>query len=236
MAGRINYFGNIVSNGLIMDLDAAKFDSYPKTGTRWYDITWSTSGGTLINGPVFNSSNGGFFSFDGVDDYVTLGSQSFITNDFTINLWYNLNTNIDKEHFLFSIGYSSSNSFLITSNSQLGSGQFIQSYYVNTGGLATGRTINSTTITNTQIVNLTYTRNNGLNVIYINGVQQTSRTFTESLFLGSSLQYILGYAIPRNKTTAYLQGNIYINQIYNRALTQTEITQNYNALKGRYGL
>jgi hypothetical protein len=227
---------NIVTNGLVSYLDAGYGTSYPTTGTTWYDVSGYGRNGTLTNGPTYSNVSGGTIVFDGTDDYVTLGTQSFITNDFTVNLWYNLNTNTTKEHFLFSIGYSSGNSFLIAANSNLGSSQTLSSYYVNPGGNATGRTINSITVGNTVLVNLTYTRNNGLNVIYINGVEQTSRTFTESLSLGSSLQYILGYAIPRNKTTAYLQGNIYISQVYNRSLTQSEILQNFNAQKSRFGL
>ena len=227
---------NIVTNGLVSYLDAGYGTSYPTTGTTWFDVSGYGRNGTLTNGPTYSNVSGGTIVFDGTDDYVTLGTQSFITNDFTVNLWYNLNTNTTKEHFLFSIGYSSGNSFLITANSNLGSSQTLSSYYVNPSGNATGRTINSITVGNTVLVNLTYTRNNGLNVIYINGVEQTSRTFTESLSLGSSLQYILGYAIPRNKTTAYLQGNIYISQVYNRSLTQSEILQNFNAQKSRFGL
>jgi hypothetical protein len=221
---------------LVSYLDAGYGTSYPTTGTTWFDVSGYGRNGTLTNGPTYSNVSGGTIVFDGTDDYVTLGTQSFITNDFTVNLWYNLNTNTTKEHFLFSIGYSSGNSFLITANSNLGSSQTLSSYYVNPSGNATGRTINSITVGNTVLVNLTYTRNNGINVIYINGVEQTSRTFTESLSLGSSLQYILGYAIPRNKTTAYLQGNIYISQVYNRSLTQSEILQNFNAQKSRFGL
>jgi hypothetical protein len=227
---------NIVTDGLVSYLDAGYSGSYPTTGTTWYDVSGYGRNGTLTNGPTYSNVSGGTIVFDGTDDYVTLGTQSFITNDFTVNLWYNLNTNTTKEHFLFSIGYSSGNSFLIVANSNLGSSQTLSSYYLNPGGIATGRTINSITVGNTVLVNLTYTRNNGLNVIYINGVEQTSRTFTESLSLGSSLQYILGYAIPRNKTTAYLQGNIYISQVYNRSLTQSEILQNFNTQKSRFGL
>jgi hypothetical protein len=221
---------------LVNYLDAGYRTSYPTTGTTWYDVSGYGRNGTLTNGPTYSSTSGGTIVFDGTNDYVTLGSQSLVTNNFTINLWYNLNTSTTKEHFLFSIGYASSNSFLIVADSTLGGNQSISSYYVNVGGTPTGRTINSTTITNTQIVNLTYTRNNGLNVIYVNGVEQTSRTFTESLSLGSSLQYILGYALPRSKSSAYLQGNIYISQVYNRTLTQTEVSQNFNAQKSRFGL
>ena len=54
MAGRISYLGGIVRNGLVLDLDAAKLDSYPKFGTTWRDITFNQNNGTLVNGPTFN--------------------------------------------------------------------------------------------------------------------------------------------------------------------------------------
>ena len=59
MAGRIAYYGGIVKDGLILDLDAAKRDSYPSSGTVWNDISGFQNNGTLINGPTFNSSNSG---------------------------------------------------------------------------------------------------------------------------------------------------------------------------------
>ena len=71
MAGRVAYYGNIVKNGLILDMDAAKRDSYPGTGTAWNDISGFQYNGTLTNGPTFNSSNGGSIVFDGVDDRVS---------------------------------------------------------------------------------------------------------------------------------------------------------------------
>jgi hypothetical protein len=60
MAGRIAYYGGIVTNGLVLALDAAKKDSYPGSGTLWKDISGNTNNGTLINGPTFNSGNGGY--------------------------------------------------------------------------------------------------------------------------------------------------------------------------------
>ena len=59
----------IVTDGLVLYLDAANTKSYPTTGTTWNDLLGAISGGTLINGPTFNSANGGSIVFDGVDDY-----------------------------------------------------------------------------------------------------------------------------------------------------------------------
>lgn len=59
MAGRITYYGNIVRDGLVLNLDAAKRDSYPGTGTVWRDIAGGVITGSLVNGPIFDASNGG---------------------------------------------------------------------------------------------------------------------------------------------------------------------------------
>jgi hypothetical protein len=63
--------GGIVTNGLIIQLDASNATSYPGSGTTWFDIT-STNNGTLTNGPTFTSSAPKYFNFDGVDDYVNI--------------------------------------------------------------------------------------------------------------------------------------------------------------------
>jgi hypothetical protein len=78
-------------------------------------------------------------------------------------------------------------------------------------------------------------RQNGVNTPYINGVPQTARIFNESVSLVSST-YVLGWAIPRNKASSYFQGNMYCASIYNRALSASEILQNHNATKARFGL
>jgi len=91
MAGRISYLGGIVRNGLVLDLDAAKLDSYPKFGTTWRDITFNQNNGTLVNGPTFNSGNGGSIVFDGVDDYITI--PTITNNIYTIDFWYKMGGN-----------------------------------------------------------------------------------------------------------------------------------------------
>ena len=89
MAGRISYLGGIVTQGLVLDLDAAKRDSYVGVGTAWNDISGNGNNGTLTNGPTFNSNNGGSIVFDGVDDYVTfLNNSTFQINAGTVSVWF----------------------------------------------------------------------------------------------------------------------------------------------------
>ena len=85
--------GNIVTNGLVLNLDAANPRSYPQpyNGTAWQNIAPVSSSlvGTLTNGPTFNSSNGGSIVFDGVDDNCVLGIVlNMGTNSLTINTWF----------------------------------------------------------------------------------------------------------------------------------------------------
>lgn len=99
MAGRISYYGGIVTNGLVLALDAAKKDSYPGSGTVWRDISGNGNNGTLTNGPTFNSGNGGSIVFDGVDDYVEYGLITQMSNliNITVSYWYYpTTTNVTK--------------------------------------------------------------------------------------------------------------------------------------------
>ena len=65
----ILYNPGIITNRLVMCLDAANIKSYPGTGTAWSDLSGNGNTGTLTNGPVYNSGNGGYISFDGSNDY-----------------------------------------------------------------------------------------------------------------------------------------------------------------------
>ena len=89
-----NYSPNIITDGLVLYLDAANTKSYPGSGTTWRDLSKSQLNGTLTNGPTFNSANGGSIVFDGTNDYVDnigdLSSFSFIqnTNIFSVSFWF----------------------------------------------------------------------------------------------------------------------------------------------------
>ena len=66
----------IVTDGLVLCLDAANKKSYSGSGTTWTDRSGNGNNGTLVNGPTFDSGNGGSIDFDGVDDNVNLGNDS----------------------------------------------------------------------------------------------------------------------------------------------------------------
>jgi hypothetical protein len=243
MAGRIAYYGGIVTNGLVLDLDAAKKDSYPGTGTAWNDISGNRNNGTLTNGPTFNTNNGGSIVFDGVDDYVDCGSSSLLnfgTGNYTIGVWFKTNTSI-RRTILSRFDYNNT-------------GTIERGYYIDvlsTGKIRTAfesngfnyRAADSNTLINTNnYFYATVTRTNATTInVYINGVFETSNTLTagtpsniDAVTAPFSIGRRADYQTPAFDN--YFLGNVSLVQIYNRALSTTEITQNYNALKGRYGL
>jgi hypothetical protein len=82
----------IVTNGLILNIDAGNMASYPGTGTAWTDLSGLNNTVTLVNGTTYSSANGGTMVFDGVNDYGVGAYNSNLdlsTNNFTLEGWFN---------------------------------------------------------------------------------------------------------------------------------------------------
>ena len=214
--------GKIVTDGLVLCLDAADRTSYLGSGTTWFDLAGSNNG-TLVNNPTFNS-NGATSSivFDGTDDYVgTSVARNATTNqNYTINIVFKIISFTGSDMRLFGATDG------ITD--QLCSGWdgttfriWVQASWNNTNF------VSSTGVT----YHLTMVHEGTDNKIYVNGLFNSNITNKTSYFnnLGFCNPYILSYG-------TFFSGNIYNAQIYNRALTESEVRQNYNAQKGRFGL
>ena len=76
----LSHSPSIVTNGLVFCVDAASPRSYPNSGTTWYNVSGAGFNGTLINGPTHTSGVNGYFTFDGVDDYVSV-NQTLTTKN-----------------------------------------------------------------------------------------------------------------------------------------------------------
>jgi hypothetical protein len=79
---------HIVTDGLILSLDAANNKSYPRSGTTWNDLSGNGNNGTLVNGPTFSSANGGSIVFDGTNDVVSTTLVQTFVNELTVETWY----------------------------------------------------------------------------------------------------------------------------------------------------
>jgi hypothetical protein len=221
MAGRIAYYGNIVTQGLVLNLDAAIQGSYPKTGSTWFDISNNGNNGTLTNGPTYNSDNFGSIVFDGTDDYVTFSQVPSLTNQLTMECWFYLNA-IQSQNQNRLISNADYYVIYLASTSQL-------AFYMEGNGGYLYSTGNSFLNSWNHIV-ATY---NGSNrSIYINGVLKSTMSATGNIFNGN----ILNIGAYQNQSAYTINGRMPIMRIYNKGLSSTEVQQNFNALRGRYGI
>jgi hypothetical protein len=216
---------NIVTDGLVLYLDAANPASYVSGSTAWNDISRGGNNGTLVNGPTFDSTNGGSIVFDGINDYTTIPDSPALklNGNFTIMLWHR--------------GITKTNTFpgpLYKGNSGAGGTGYILFYTsVNNGEMYLKRgniQLSMNNAVNTYWSHITFTYD-GTNVRgYLNGVfSYISSTVTYPTNVdGSSL--LLGRADQSGNAAI---GTI---QMYSRALSAQESLQNYNSTKGRFGL
>jgi hypothetical protein len=216
----------IVTDGLVLNLDAGNPLSYPGTGTTWTDLTTNGNNGTLINGPTFDSANGGSIVFDGTNDYVNCGNASNLQITVgTISVWVKTTTP--------GSGYRG----IITK--QFSWGLFVQDDILITfdwgnvnGTRSTGINISDGTWKN---VVMTFTQTIGAPsnnaIVYLNGNPVLTTTIKYS---NNTINVELGRG--GSSTEQVLNGNISQALIYNKVLTPQEVLQNFNATKGRYGL
>jgi hypothetical protein len=215
---------------LVLALDAADKLSYPGTGTTWRDLSGNNNTTTLTNGPTFNRANMGGIVFDGVDDYVNFYAPN-LSGTAVIEMWTKLTISAGSFGMLF--GWAN-----------------YDVYY--NGGLMGYNTfnandvygINGATVTSLQLLNnwkhyifemrsdVAYTNNK----IYVNGVSQTLSQQASSENAGNrNFNGGLGAIGTARGSAFYTPMTCGVFKVYNRALTATEILQNYNATKSRYG-
>jgi hypothetical protein len=221
MVTNIDY-ENIVTNGLVFLLDAGYIPSYSRSGTTWSDLSGNGNNGTLTNGPTFSSDNGGSIVFDGVNDYAPIGTSQFPfgTSSGTLSSWARTSTVSGSWRWI--VSYGSPNipqaRFIGINNS---------TYYF--GGYGDDITA-SGVILNTWF-NMVGVYNGTNASIYINGVLVSGPTAKSWNTVAGNAQ--IGRQISNIE---HWNGRISNVFIYNRALTATEVLQNYNAQKGRFGL
>ena len=249
----VAYNSKIVTDGLVLCLDAANSKSYPSpfTGTTWTDLSGRGNSGTLINmdGTNFNSANGGVLTFDGTNEYaqstITL-SDAQAEGDLTYEYWVQPTRTINASYT-----QSTSGTEYFSAWSDQGLANIIEYKYNNasyaafqfcfgTNGFVVGA--HSFAYAPPFLVDYqSYTGISHLIVIksgtgcsyYVNGVFKKSAS--QSKILGAVPSQITSNgAIYGNAFGRYFQGNIYSYKLYTRALTATEIQQNYLATKSRY--
>ena len=229
--GTIKGGSNIVTDGLLLYLDAANPKSYLDPNTTWGDLTYYKNNGTLINGPTWSSENKGTIVFDGVDDYVVTDSIVGST-EFTICVWCKVNYD-DSDDYGRIVEKGFNNEWSLTINKGLMNTKFNFQYYDNINIVISNTDVNPTKY---QYVVCTIEDDGGLKTgsIYVDGVFDNSDTRDVTL-IGNAEPITIG-AQQNELGLSSLSGNIPLIQYYGRALTASEILQNYNETKTRFGL
>jgi hypothetical protein len=218
---------DIVTGGLVLNLDAGNPYSYSpdNTGsTVWSDVSYTTTGGTLVNGTYYT---GGTMTFDGTNDYVS-GSGTILRTQGTLITWFKT-SNTYTNNYLFSLPFASGGS---------------NGFDLGFGGTTAFRGVIATTVGQSILTyTTTYSDNNWhmgaltyngtTATLYYDGVARTSATITGTLLQTANGEFNIGRF---GSFGAHVAASISNVTVYNRALTQAEITQNFNALRGRYGI
>ncbi len=223
----------IVSSGLLMHLDAGNSSSYSGSGTTWSDLSGNGNHATLINGPTYSSADGGALDFDGSNDYAT-ASLLMPSRPYTASVWINHDGLSNFFQYYLNQLYSSSSTnygFSLFRSIPFGSSPYrveFRDRVLNTGLVTTYST---TAMSVGNWFNLCGVASTTDFKLYVNGTLEGTNTNSTSrsgsygsLFIGST------------GTNRNFNGKISSVLVYNQALSATEVTQNFNAIKSRYGL
>jgi hypothetical protein len=218
-----------ISDALVLNLDAGSRASYVGTGTTWYDLSGNNLNGTFVNGPTISGTGiSASILFDGSNDYVSIADNAKLNTFSAMTLevivrYTTTNSQIFAQKWNYTLGndgytleilnstivaacYSAGNSYLSVS---------ISGYPIN------------------NVYHMIFTLSGNTQTLYINGVSVASNS-------GGSVPNISGttFAIGNrsNLSGTYFGGNVYLTKFYNRALTASEILQNFNFYRTRYGI
>ena len=208
------------TDGLVVHLDAGNIRSYAGSGNTVYDLSGSGNTSALTNGPTYLSSNLGAFVLDGSNDYILVNSQANILSKTAYTkIAFIYISNFSTVNNIISGGFSGQHAFWMFGTDKLNAGH--------NGAWNTVVGATSLSLNTWYFAAVTYSDSTGWK-LYLNG-REDGTSATTTTFTGNQEIVIGAYSSGNNFT-----GRISNIQVYNRALTATEIFQNYHATKGRY--
>ena len=227
----------VVTSGLILALDAADINSYPGSGATWHDVSGNGNDAGLYNTPTYQTNNKGVLAFDGTSDLAYTGQNINWSGDFSLGLW----VNASRWHDPSSACGGNNASFLESANgywnmwgleASSGGPLFFTYYNTSYGGVNMNFGLNSSNLNQWHYLSVVY-RDLGACFTYTDGVQAASATSPGSITTSDILR--IGYFSQHCGAGRPIAQFARI-EVYNRALSATEVEQNYNATKGRFGL
>jgi len=223
-----NYYQSpFITNGLTLAVDAGNLVSYERGSTTTYSMTGSASG-SLFNGTGYTSSYGGMWNFDGIDDRINLNTKLNVTSSFSIDYCLVIKQlpNAGQYFYLYSStgGYQNNGVY-----GELGNGYFALAT-LNAPGSGSGVAIYDHQINTPYYVSITY--ENRVLKGYVNGILRSTANLTFDPTNYTSDLTSLG-SFTGGGANSPIQMSLF--RYYNRALSSTEVTQNFNAQKAKFG-
>lgn len=231
-----HYSPKIVTDGLVLYLDAANTKSFVVGSSLWNDISRGGNNGILMNGATYSNINNGTMTFDGISQYIDCGNNTIINtavNNCTINVWFKQTSSTSyyaaltnkgisdaDENFMIGVNYNSSSLYFDVG---VGSGPLIYTSY-------------SYSLNTWYNICVTHNRSGGISTLklYLNGIEIPSNTSNSSLTpITNNHSFKIGNG--RSNTSPF-PGKIPIVGLYNRELSASEVLQNFNVVKSRFGL
>lgn len=232
---------SLVSDGLVLNLDAGNTSSYSGTGTTWTDLSGKGNHGTLYNSVSYNSSNSGSLVFNGNgtndgsrDPYVQLPMSTdfdFGSGDFTVEMWaYTTSGNIASD---FVVINSASSSYAAVRLEYYNGDLLVLHSYDGVSHASGGAS--ASFAFNLNVWNhIVVSRISGTAKVYVNGVEKASYSLPGSLLAQQNSR--IG-SLPTHPGGKNYSGNIATTRFYKgKGLTAAEISYNFNLLKSRFGL
>ena len=237
---------SIIRDGLVLYLDAANPRSYPGSGTAWTDLSGNGRNATLLNNIQYSSENGGCLDFNRTDDsYATIPHDSTISNqvfgtsnNFTLSAWFVIDEYVNYSCFIqkaFGDSYSNTTAGLWSeATNEL---KFVMG--TNEGSNPSGSNLQITYIATPGVwYNMVGVADGTNAILYINGEQVGSPVNIASSLTRTRSENTADITIGRRSmnATPECDGRIANISVYNRGLTVTEVKQNFNALRRRFGI
>jgi hypothetical protein len=210
-----------VTDGLVMCLDAGFTPSYPGSGTTIYDISGNGNHGTLYNGVGYSTNSGGVLTFDGSDDWVVTSGPNLISTNYTVMGAARYSGGLSQR--MITAPYSiNANNWLMGHWNNSTENYFAEGW-ISTSGIGPSDTNWRIYSVNGNIAGDSY-------ALYVNNSLNAGPNSNGNA--GPNRFSISGYGVGQEQS----QGEFSFLLAYNRILTTAEMTQNYNAYKGRFGL
>ena len=216
---------SVVTTGLQLYLDVGNASSYPGSGTTWTDLTVNGRNGTLTNGPTYSGTNGGSIVFDGTNDFVQCTGSLTVTAA-TFVTWIRRNGNQGQyDGILFSRGTNTTGmNFQVSNQIAYTWNDAVNTYSWQSGLIVPDATWCMIAVSVTSTAATAY-------LCQASGITTATNTVSHTSSVINDIKIAWDDAAAR-----YFTGNIAIAQLYNIALSADQVSQNFEADRGRFGV